>query len=931
MRRALVDLAELRQEKDTWAPAAFELAAALNDQPEAVPWCVLAVFWADQDRPVRREATALLARLAGPPPRRRTAVLRRFFPTAALVSDGYAAVAASDRYDSTEDPADLDLAIRLWQHQLAVGPPDSVPAVLERLADAHRHRYIELEELADLNAEIAARRVCLHMLPEGEHKETLRTRQTESLRQRFAVTDMPPNETEYGSEGGVHALRECGLIAGLSALRSRDFDQAWRAFDLLEAARSARSDKQPADERKIRAALYHMLSKDTRRTADLRLAIFLYRELLAEDEAAADVLNGLGTALYEAAGAGVRDGDLDEAVVLLRRAHAMEVDHDELAAMIKFNLGNALMLLHRKNKDLAVLDEGIALHREALEVFEEDSPNGAHIRETLDEELRVRAHHLGQTEMTNAVDDVLFDLKEVQLDAMSALFNGTEVRRRLEHQWANSDQDAAVAVAESLFDTISTVMWLLSPSDRIERIGRMQNAASDAAALFLRAGMPEQAVEILEHGRNLQWSQQLRAQHEIAALREYRPDIADELESIFQSHLPGIEISVPRTLNDRSIGRRWEEAIEEARRVEGFAGFLDALPYDVLRKAGAEGPVVIVNLSSLRCDAIIINEDKLTVVELTVDEEACSDKIADFVATVDSLEFLGTERDDLWTKANDRVRDLIQLLSTDIVAPVLARLAVEDRPRVWWCPTGMLTFAPLHVAAGDQVVSSYTQNLTALLTARECRHDEPVSLLIASVPKSESGRTALRAAEAEVNIVSGAITPQLHLHGPAATTADVQHSLSEHTWFHFAGHGGTPAITVLDGKHVRLSTDSGGLWLHDGPLEPKDIVAHELHHVELVVVSACKSAASDVFRFNESLHPSGALQAAGCQQVVASLWAVSDFVIPDFVDVLYRRLTENGIPDARFGAHAVHDAVSRLREEYPDDPLLWISFIHIGI
>lgn len=944
-RRGLADLADGRG--DDRAAAAFALASALagrhddgRPDPEAVPWCVLAAYWAEPDDPLREDVAVLLDRLTARPMTLRSAILGKVFPASPFVRDWRAAATATERFDVSEDLADLDLAISLWQRLVATGPSKTVPASLEWLAVTHQRYYTASDDLVHLRAEIAARRACLHLLTEGPQRDELKSRQADALRRRFDVTRVPPNQVEFGPDAGAFAMRQCGMLAGMEAARSRNFEMAWYAVDLLALARSREPDTVSRSARKAEASLRHLLWKDTRRTGDLRLAIWLYQQLADEQESTGevepDLLNGLGTAHYEAAGAGIRDGDLDKALIVLRRAHAMEVDDVNIRAAISVNLANALGGLYDRGKDLSVLDEAIDLYRAAIALAPADSPQAGHMREMLDHALQARARHMGEgMSVESVVDNVIRSLKEAQLDVSSALPNSGEARHRLEYRWRAADGDEGVTVAESLVDTISSVMWLMSPNDRMERIARLQNAASDAAALFLMAGMPEQAVEILEHGRNLQWSQQLRARWEIAELRDYRPDLADDLKAVLAAHRPGLEISLPRLLHDHSIASRWEDAVAETREIEGFEHFLDALPYDVLCQAGDEGPVVIVNLSSLRSDAIIIDRDELTVVELPVDADECSTKITSLVATMDSLEFLGPERDNLWIEANDEVRELADLLSSDIAGPVLSRLGLDrddqEPPRLWWCPTGMLTFAPLHMAAGDRVVSSYTQSLRSLLLARASRHDEPVRLLLASAPGSAGQRTTLRGVEAEVAIVSGAITPHLHLHGPAATTTEVQAVLSEYTWFHFAGHGGTPAITVIDGQHVRLSTDSGGLWLHDGELEPKDIVRHDLHHVELVVVSACKSAASDVFRFNESLHPSGAMQAAGCQQVVASLWAVSDFVVPAFVRVLYDTLTEADEPDARRGAHAVRDATARLRDTYPDDPLLWFPFVHIGI
>ena len=44
--------------------------------------------------------------------------------------------------------------------------------------------------------------------------------------------------------------------------------------------------------------------------------------------------------------------------------------------------------------------------------------------------------------------------------------------------------------------------------------------------------------------------------------------------------------------------------------IEGFSNFLQAVPFSTLRTAAAEGPVILINISIYRSDAIIIHIDK---------------------------------------------------------------------------------------------------------------------------------------------------------------------------------------------------------------------------------------------------------------------------------------------------------------------------------
>jgi hypothetical protein len=56
----------------------------------------------------------------------------------------------------------------------------------------------------------------------------------------------------------------------------------------------------------------------------------------------------------------------------------------------------------------------------------------------------------------------------------------------------------------------------------------------------------------------------------------------------------------------RALAREWDDLVEQVRELDGFEDFLRPPPLQSLLKAAASGPVVIVNVSRWRCDALII-------------------------------------------------------------------------------------------------------------------------------------------------------------------------------------------------------------------------------------------------------------------------------------------------------------------------------------
>jgi hypothetical protein len=62
-----------------------------------------------------------------------------------------------------------------------------------------------------------------------------------------------------------------------------------------------------------------------------------------------------------------------------------------------------------------------------------------------------------------------------------------------------------------------------------------------------------------------------------------------------------------RQRNYQKLSEEWNEVVEKIRNVDGFQDFLKPSRYQALRKAAAEGPVVLINVSKRRSDAIIIS------------------------------------------------------------------------------------------------------------------------------------------------------------------------------------------------------------------------------------------------------------------------------------------------------------------------------------
>jgi hypothetical protein len=81
------------------------------------------------------------------------------------------------------------------------------------------------------------------------------------------------------------------------------------------------------------------------------------------------------------------------------------------------------------------------------------------------------------------------------------------------------------------------------------------------------------------------------------------------------------------------------------------------------------------------------------------------------------------------------------------------------------------------------------------------------------------------------------------------------------------------------------------------------------------------------------LHLAAAMQLIGYRHVLATLWSVADSAASALADTIYAHLRHpgpDGPPQADRAPYALHHAVTRLRQDDPDEPLLWAPSIHLG-
>ncbi|MEV0322227.1 CHAT domain-containing protein [Streptomyces sp. NPDC050658] len=483
----------------------------------------------------------------------------------------------------------------------------------------------------------------------------------------------------------------------------------------------------------------------------------------------------------------------------------------------------------------------------------------------------------------------------------------------------------------------------LARADQEARLRISTGLAGDAAALALDAGSAGRALALLEQGRGVLLAQGLENRADVSRLHDLDAGRAAEFERIRDQlstpprddHEAGVTAEARQTL-----ARRWDRLLAEIRELPGLAGFLRPPSVAELSTAAAEGPVVVVNVSGYRCDALIVTADAgIDVVPLPgLTPAAARSRAAEFIDGID--EAYGGKGTDSAVAAMRALSTTLGWLWDTVAAPVLERLGLdavpgdgEAWPRLWWCATGWLSFLPLHAAGRgapdsgtwvlDRAVSSYTPTVRALVRARAglapaaSARPSPLVVALAETP----GAAPLPGASREAALLAELFPEGRLLSGADATVDAVGRALDGHPWAHFSCHG----VSDL------LSPSQSGLVLHDGRFTVFDAAAQRPRDPRLAVLSACSTSRGGVDLPDEAVQLTAAFQLAGYPQVIGTLWPVADELATRLTEELYAALAD----DVAHGrpidpAAALHGPVRALRDRYARAPHLWAAHVHTG-
>ncbi|CAE6526310.1 unnamed protein product [Rhizoctonia solani] len=653
--------------------------------------------------------------------------------------------------------------------------------------------------------------------------------------------------------------------------------------------------------------------------------------------------------------------DLEKSIECQERALLlMPQTHRDFPSQLS-SLGGSYMRLFEHSNRVADIEKSIELQARAVSMTPNNHPQLAFWLNNL--ALSQHARYKIQGDPDSFLASLQYNRQCAQCTT-----GHTPTRFRAALHWAKLSSFLKLPEAlqgyQTAFGLIPQLVWLgTALSRRYEDVQEVGSMAVEAAAAAISAGEHEMALEWLEQGRSVVWTQTLQLRTPLDTLCVAHPVLGHELQQAAKD-LHGItsDISPIKTTSAHDAGismeevtqkthklaERYQELVQDARQLPGFEDFFSPKRISQLIPAARDGPIVVINLHSSRCDALALvpglhNILHVPLPTLSVERADKAYKQMNLELQLLGIRNRGEHRRPVQSRQDDDNNDnaftlLLGELWADVAQPVLRELGLlqppttNELPHVTWCTTGVMSFLPLHAAGlyerplskvSDFVVSSYTPTLGALLS-KEVQQQTAHSRILLAGQEATPGLSYLPGTKQELDLVTGQVQNVFactRIEGEHATTEAVLEAMAQNDWMHMACHA-----------HQCVQDPSqSGFFLQNGTLTLADITQRAFTNKGLAFLSACQTATGDPSIPEESVHLASGLLTAGYSSIIATMWSVNDSDAPLVADKVYQDLLKDGTPDHLAAARALHLAVARLRASIGYKNFgRWVPFIHIG-
>ncbi|KAF5340011.1 hypothetical protein D9611_012330 [Ephemerocybe angulata] len=678
--------------------------------------------------------------------------------------------------------------------------------------------------------------------------------------------------------------------------------------------------------------------------------------------------------------------DLAEAISTTQKAVALAPEGHADMAVPLHNLGIWFQTRFKRTGSRNDIDEALLVGQRAVALTPEGHGDMPNRLANLGLSFRARFKLTGELgDYTDAISNFKASATYGSGPPRSRLRGATEWARLLQHFDPPSPDiltalDTVIclnALAATLAQTLQT---------RYTQIQQTSGLPLQAAALAFTLNRVDKALEWLEQGRCHVWGQLTNLRAPLDDLRIHDSQLADSIIEVARRlETAGLSTAIPRSemsasekvsLEDQAraharLAREWDELLARARAFPGLEALLKSgtLPHHLPEA----GHVIVVNVDELRCDAIVLSggcDTPLHIPLPTFSLAMCNQYGGDLKAQLRSYDICDRGGTIMMVPEGERgfrtavrrgggsatvIQEILRSLWQDIVKPVLQGLGIYNLgrtppkvlTRIWWCPTGPLSFLPIH-AAGiygkedsecimDYAACSYIPTVTAL--SDRVRNDRPidkaVSGLFMTCQPSASGGSHIPGTTVEVQSIH-TLAAETGIRAEkveesAVTPASCLDFMERYSSVHLACHALQGTTDPLKSRFL----------LYDGSLDLSDILRRNLKNADFAFLSACQTGTGSHELPDEAVHLAAGMLAAGYRRVVATMWSIGDRHAPDVAFDFYKYLLdhrdsspgERGF-DGSKSAHALHHAVQQFRLRLDDNSdrsyLAWIPYVHFG-
>ena len=652
--------------------------------------------------------------------------------------------------------------------------------------------------------------------------------------------------------------------------------------------------------------------------------------------------------------------DVEAAVEASRKLIPLQQSSDKWSRSTNLTemFAGVLMHAYRRTERLDFLNEAITtfqnLHKISATSKLTHFDVGRQLHDSLKARLRLLHHPQDLDKFIQLSSELANDGSgEVFTRFKTSCFWATEARVS-RHRSASIAYEMAMSLLQETLvfcPTLQTQHHRLADAE-----GKGGRFTSDYASYRIENGQVEQAIETLERGRALIWSEMRGLRTSTDQLRAADLALADKFSDINQ-RLESVTMSVAQSDEDEIIGgtgqsishlvvaqrRLLEERdtlISHIQSLPGFENFLKPLSFEVLNSAAACGPVIIINLARPKFPSsiiILLKDSHPSVISTPSDFYDRANRLKSELLRVRKKQPEGPSSVEYDHTLAYVLAELYELVGKSVVKE-LRRLEVPEKSRVWWCPTEAFCSLPLHAMGpilsdddnvmyfSDLYIPSYTPTLAALIESRkltslsDASDNLKPSILLVAQPETLPGVFG------EIEAIEATKTPVKSLISAMATPETVIKGLKDHRFAHFACHG-----NLKPGKPFDSS-----LELHGDNLTLLTIVRSQLPAAELAFLSACHTAElTEDSIDDEGLHLAAAMQYCGFRSVVGTMWAMADVDGEDLSKRFYKTIfsdkaDQNGVLYHERSARALQNAVNKLRKKKSITLERWVNFVHYG-